>query len=179
VALVSVKSVIENVLEEACALACLDGISGHRLKIRIGSACGEHLDLPFAFKIRRISVGIDFHGQVVDSRILSLARKVEQRRRGHCFSRSQQNLFRGLVEIQHRTCVATHDFKLILVVAAGADEASELDAEVGSPLLFIKETTYDDQNVPIEYSVSLLRGNRYTASVISVRKRTEGPTFST
>jgi DNA-binding GntR family transcriptional regulator len=34
----------------------------------------------------------------------------------------------------------------------------------------IRETTYDVQNIPIEYSVSLLRGDRYTASVISVRK---------
>jgi len=34
----------------------------------------------------------------------------------------------------------------------------------------IRETTYDTQNVAIEYSLSLLRGDRYTASVISVRK---------
>jgi DNA-binding GntR family transcriptional regulator len=53
---------------------------------------------------------------------------------------------------------------------AGEGEARILDAEPGSPLLLIKETTYDDQDIAIEYSVSLLRGDRYTASVISVRK---------
>jgi DNA-binding GntR family transcriptional regulator len=37
-------------------------------------------------------------------------------------------------------------------------------------LLSIKETTYDVQRIPIEYSVSLLWADRYTASVISVRK---------
>lgn len=57
----------------------------------------------------------------------------------------------------------------------GATTAAEQDATVlqtnlGSPLLIIRETTYDVQNIPIEYSVSLLRGDRYTASVISVRK---------
>jgi DNA-binding GntR family transcriptional regulator len=45
-----------------------------------------------------------------------------------------------------------------------------LQTSPGSALLLIKETTYDSQNVAIEYSVSLLRGDRYTASVISVRK---------
>lgn len=55
-------------------------------------------------------------------------------------------------------------------VNAGEVEARELEAEVGSPLLIIKEATYDEQNVPVEYSVSLLRGDRYTASVISVRQ---------
>jgi GntR family transcriptional regulator len=60
--------------------------------------------------------------------------------------------------------------ELIGAVNAGEVEARELEAQVGSPLLIIKETTYDEQNVPIEYSVSLLRGDRYTASVISVRK---------
>lgn len=57
----------------------------------------------------------------------------------------------------------------------GATTASLADANVlqtaaGSPVLIIKETTYDLQNAAIEYSVSLLRGDRYTASVISVRK---------
>jgi GntR family transcriptional regulator len=56
-------------------------------------------------------------------------------------------------------------------VVANNEEAHALQAHPGSPLLLIKETTYDEQNIPIEYSVSLLRGDRYTASVISVRKR--------
>jgi len=53
---------------------------------------------------------------------------------------------------------------------AGEEEARILEAEAGNPLLVIRETTYDQQDVAIEYSVSLLRGDRYTASVISVRK---------
>jgi GntR family transcriptional regulator len=56
-------------------------------------------------------------------------------------------------------------------VIASSDDAHVLRAEPGSPLLLIKETAYDEQNIPIEYSVSLLRGDRYTASVISVRKK--------
>jgi DNA-binding GntR family transcriptional regulator len=60
---------------------------------------------------------------------------------------------------------------LIGAVTAGPDDAHVLQAKAGSLLLLIKETTYDGQDIPIEFSVSLLRGDRYTASVISVRKK--------
>ena len=53
---------------------------------------------------------------------------------------------------------------------AGAEEADALQTSAGSALLVIRETTYDAQSVAIEYSLSLLRGDRYTASLISVRK---------
>jgi GntR family transcriptional regulator len=53
---------------------------------------------------------------------------------------------------------------------ATAEDAPSLETHPGSPLLIIRETTYDHLNIPIEYSVSLLRGDRYTASVISVRR---------
>jgi len=56
-------------------------------------------------------------------------------------------------------------------VAAQQEEAAILEAALGSPLLLIRETTYDCERIPIEYSRSLLRGDRYTASVISVRNR--------
>ena len=55
-------------------------------------------------------------------------------------------------------------------VNAAAEVAGILETSVGSPLLSIRETTYDSQNVAIEYSISLLRADRYTASVISVRR---------
>ena len=61
--------------------------------------------------------------------------------------------------------------EVIGAVNAGEEEASVLHASAGSPLLLIKETTYDTLHVPIEFSVSLLRGDRYAASVVSVRKR--------
>jgi GntR family transcriptional regulator len=64
--------------------------------------------------------------------------------------------------------------EVIGAVIAGEEEAQTLQTLVGNALLIIKETTYDTQNVAIEYSVSLLRGDRYTASVISVRKTDVG-----
>ena len=60
--------------------------------------------------------------------------------------------------------------EVIGAAVAREDEARILAAEVGSPILVIKETTYDIQNIAIEYSISLLHGDRYTASVISVRR---------
>jgi len=53
---------------------------------------------------------------------------------------------------------------------AGDEEAGIVPTFVGNALLMIRETTYDAQNVAIEYCLSPLRGDRYTASVISVRK---------
>lgn len=60
--------------------------------------------------------------------------------------------------------------EVIGAIIAGEEEAEILQTSVGNALLMIRETTYDTQNVAIEYSVSLLRADRYTASVISVRK---------
>lgn len=55
-------------------------------------------------------------------------------------------------------------------VIADEETAPILETEPGSPLLLVRETTYDVQRIPIEYSISLLRGDRYTATVVSVRK---------
>jgi len=60
--------------------------------------------------------------------------------------------------------------EIIGAMIAGAEEAGVLQTSPGSALLVIRETTYDLQSVAIEYSLSLLRADRYTASVISVRK---------
>ncbi|HVM92715.1 MAG TPA: GntR family transcriptional regulator [Terriglobales bacterium] len=60
--------------------------------------------------------------------------------------------------------------EVIGAVNAGEEEATILETTPGSPLLIIKETTYDEQQIAIEYSVSLLRGDRYTATVVSVRQ---------
>jgi GntR family transcriptional regulator len=51
------------------------------------------------------------------------------------------------------------------------EDAKLLQAAPGSAVLLIKETTYDTQQTAIEYSVSVLRGDRYTASIVSVRKK--------
>lgn len=61
--------------------------------------------------------------------------------------------------------------EVIGAVTAGPEEAHLLQALGGSALLLVKETTYDVQQVPIEYSISLLRGDKYTASVTSLRTR--------
>jgi GntR family transcriptional regulator len=61
--------------------------------------------------------------------------------------------------------------EVIGAMSAEDEEARVLEASPGSPLLLIKETTYDDQEIAIEFSVSMLRGDRYTATVTSVRRR--------
>lgn len=60
--------------------------------------------------------------------------------------------------------------EIIGAVVATGEDATVLETVPGSALLMVKETAYDIHRVPIEYSVSLLRGDRYTASVLSVRK---------
>ena len=58
----------------------------------------------------------------------------------------------------------------------GATTATEevarlLDTTPGKALLFVRETTFDMQRTAIEHSHSLLRADRYKATVVSVRKR--------
>jgi GntR family transcriptional regulator len=60
--------------------------------------------------------------------------------------------------------------EVIGAATANSEDASFLQAAPGIAVLLIKETTYDTDEIPIEYSVSVLRGDRYTASVVSVRK---------
>jgi GntR family transcriptional regulator len=55
-------------------------------------------------------------------------------------------------------------------VNAGHEEAQILQTRIGSALLLIKETAFDVQETALEYAISLLRADRYTASVVSVRK---------
>ena len=54
---------------------------------------------------------------------------------------------------------------------ANDEQARMLDTAPGSALLFVRETTYDLKRTAIEYSRSLLRADRYKATVVSVRKR--------
>lgn len=61
--------------------------------------------------------------------------------------------------------------EVIGAAIANPEDARVLQTAPGSAVLLIKETTFDIHEVPIEYSVSVLRGDRYTASVISVRKK--------
>jgi GntR family transcriptional regulator len=60
--------------------------------------------------------------------------------------------------------------EVIGAMNAEPEEAAILQTAPGSALLIISETTYDVQQIPVEYSVSLLRGDRYTAFVTAVRK---------
>ena len=81
----------------------------------------------------------------------------------------KQSLYHIMENIYRRPLLRAEE--VIGAVAAGPEEAHTIQAKVGSALLIIKETTYDVQHTPVEYSVSLLRGDRYTASVVSVRKK--------
>ena len=54
---------------------------------------------------------------------------------------------------------------------ATKDVARILDTTPGKPLLSVRETTFDLRGISIEHSHSLLRADRYKATVVSVRKR--------
>ncbi len=61
--------------------------------------------------------------------------------------------------------------EVIGAAIASPEDARVLRAAAGSAVLLIKETTFDSHEIAIEYSVSILRGDCYTASVVSVRKK--------
>ena len=54
---------------------------------------------------------------------------------------------------------------------ATKDVARILQTTQGKPLLSVRETTFDVHGIAIEHSHSLLRADRYKATVVSVRKR--------
>lgn len=78
-----------------------------------------------------------------------------------------QSLYRIFEEVYKRKLKWAEES--IGATVAGEEESRILETQSGTALLIIKETAIDSQEIPIEYSISLLRGDRYTASVISVR----------
>lgn len=60
--------------------------------------------------------------------------------------------------------------QVIGAIKAGHEEAQLLQTKSGAALLHIRETAFDIQETALEYGISFLRGDRYVASVVSVRK---------
>ena len=56
-------------------------------------------------------------------------------------------------------------------VPAKKSEAKLLEVRPGFPLLFMRRTVYSKEGVPVEFAHSLFRGDRYSAAVISRRKK--------
>jgi GntR family transcriptional regulator len=84
----------------------------------------------------------------------------------------KQSLYRIFEQVYRRKLRWAEE--VIGAMNAGEEEGRVLEASLGSPLLLIKETTYDEQDIAIEFSISMLRGDRYTATVISVRGQGPG-----
>jgi len=59
--------------------------------------------------------------------------------------------------------------QMISAVNAGHEEMQLLQTTLEGALLFVKETAFDTQETALEYAISLLRGDRYTFSVVSLR----------
>lgn len=63
-----------------------------------------------------------------------------------------------------------HSDQVIGAVNAGHDEAQLLQTTIGGALLHINEIAFDIDETALEHGISLLRGDRYAASVVSTRK---------
>src|SRR5579862_364322 len=61
--------------------------------------------------------------------------------------------------------------EVIGATTARREEAQLLQTVAGDPVLHIKETTFDTEQRAVEYSISYLRGDRYTVLVNSERRR--------
>jgi GntR family transcriptional regulator len=84
------------------------------------------------------------------------------------YNLEKQSLYYVIETLYHRKLHWAEE--VIGAITAREEDAQILQVALGIPLLHIRETTYDAQHTPIEFSVSLLRGDRYTASMISIRK---------
>lgn len=135
--------IVDPELEVAQALKLTIGEKIYRLR-RLRFVNGEPVALVTSHLPARIFAGIDRHDL------------------------EKQSLYQVFEQVYKRKLHWAEE--VIGAAVSGDEEAEVLGAQSGSPILVIKETTYDTQNIAIEYSVSLLRGDRYTASVISVRR---------
>ncbi len=135
--------IVDPDLEVAQALKLTIGEKIYRLR-RLRFVNGEPVALVTSHLPARIFAGIDRHDL------------------------EKQSLYQVFEQVYKRKLHWAEE--VIGAAVSGNEEAEVLGAQSGSPILVIKETTYDTQNIAIEYSVSLLRGDRYTASVISVRR---------
>lgn len=79
-----------------------------------------------------------------------------------------QSLYHIFEHTYRRPLLQAQD--IIGAVTAGREEAQVLQIATGSALLLMKETAFDTQQNAVEYSISLLRGDRYTVSVSAQRK---------
>ena len=80
----------------------------------------------------------------------------------------QNSLYRTIESVYGRKLLRSE--QIIGAVNAAQEEAQLLQTNVGAALLHIKETAFDIQETALEYATSFLRGDRYTASVVSARK---------
>lgn len=67
----------------------------------------------------------------------------------------------------------------IQAVIAKKSDAVLLQVPVGFPLLSVRRTVYDSLGSPVEQGLSLFRGDRYGATVVSRRKAVEASVLST
>src|SRR6266568_394771 len=105
-AVVTVESAMENVLEEAGALPRHCRIALNRLKVTIRTVAEEDLDLPLTLGIVGVAVRIDFCSEIVNSGAFAFGvlclLQIEQRRSCHRGTRFQQHLFGCLIQVQDR-----------------------------------------------------------------------------
>ena len=100
---VSIKPVIEYVLEKARALAAHHWIARNWPEVAVWQVTGEYFDLPLAFGIGSVAVGINFSCQVVDPRSLPLnirgVLRIQQGRSGNRVHSRHEDLLWGSIEV--------------------------------------------------------------------------------
>jgi len=82
---------------------------------------------------------------------------------------ANQSLYHIMKQAYRRSLMRAEE--VIGATIVGREEAQTLRTVAGSPVLHIKETTFDTEERAVEFSISLLRGDRYTVSVVSERRR--------
>lgn len=130
--------------DAAEALKLIAGEQVYRMK-RLRFADGDPVAITTSFVPKRIFEGFDQH-DLEETSLYYIFENIYGRR----LSRSEQ---------------------IVGAVNAGPEDAQLLQTKVGFALVQIKETAFDVEETALEYGISLHRGDRYAASVVSVRKR--------
>jgi len=65
-----------------------------------------------------------------------------------------------LLEQKYHVTISSGE-KIVEAMVAGEDEARSLDIPVGDPVLLIRNVTYDENGIPIDYAEGIYRADRY------------------
>jgi hypothetical protein len=152
VAVIAVKTALENVLEQARTLPAQERIAFDRLEVSVGAVAVEKVHLPLAFRIIRVTVRIDLSREIVDAGALAFSipgvLHIEQRGRGNGGVGFHKNFFGSLIQFSDEVSVLADDFEMVVIIPSIKSQieatGTRVAKEIGILIALVGYTRYED-----------------------------------